>query len=168
MMGNLTYRRGLGHRKICCSTEWKKPQLLAENETKILKPQTEIMKKQTLVMISLAALLASATQASQEQLAQSIRDARMETFRTSEQLKATLFALNTLTAQKKGAGRNTRRDILSVVRGHPGESGIVYCSTRRGVEHLTDWFVSQRVHALPYHAGLDDRTRARNQEVAKK
>jgi hypothetical protein len=60
------------------------------------------MKKQTLLVIGLAALLASATQASQEQLAQSIRDAQLETTRTSTQLKSTLGVLNALTAQKKG------------------------------------------------------------------
>ena len=60
------------------------------------------MKKQTLFMIGLAALLASATQASQEQLAQSIRDVQLETGRTSMQLKSTLGVLNGLTAQKKG------------------------------------------------------------------
>src|SRR5207302_8845685 len=67
-------------------------------------------------------------------------------------------------AQKKGGGRNTRRDILSVIRGHTGESGIVYCATRRGVESLTEWLTTQRIRALPYHAGLDDRTRQKNQD----
>ena len=60
------------------------------------------MKKQTLFMIGLTALLASATQASQQQLAKSIQDAHLETTRTIEQLKSTLGALNELTAQKKG------------------------------------------------------------------
>jgi ATP-dependent DNA helicase RecQ len=68
-------------------------------------------------------------------------------------------------AQKKGGGRNTRRDILSVVRGHPAESGIVYCATRRGVDSLTDWLSQQGVRVLSYHAGLDDRTRMRNQDA---
>jgi len=60
------------------------------------------MKKQILLTIGLAVLLASATQASQEQLASSIKDAQAETSRTSEQLKATLSALNALTKQTKG------------------------------------------------------------------
>ena len=60
------------------------------------------MKKQTLCMIGLAALLASAAQANQEKLAQSIRDTRLETKRTSTQLESTLGVLNGLTAQKKG------------------------------------------------------------------
>ena len=60
------------------------------------------MKKQILLTIGLAVLLASATQASQEQLASSIKDAQAETSRTSEQLKDTLSALNALTKQTKG------------------------------------------------------------------
>ena len=68
-------------------------------------------------------------------------------------------------AQKKGGGRNTRRDILSVIRGHAGESGIVYCATRKGVDALTAWLSEQRIAALPYHAGLDDRTRLANQDA---
>ena len=60
------------------------------------------MKKQTLLMIGLAAMLASATYASQEQLAQSIRDVQLETGRTSMELQSTLGVLNGLTAQKKG------------------------------------------------------------------
>ena len=78
--------------------------------------------------------------------------------------KGTFFRPNLrIIAQKKGE-RNTRRDILSVVRGHRGESGIIYCATRRAVDALTDWLRSQGVDAVPYHAGLDDRTRAKNQE----
>lgn len=53
-------------------------------------------------MIGLATLLASATQASQEQLARSIGDTHVETTRTDAQLKATLAAINALTAQKEG------------------------------------------------------------------
>lgn len=60
------------------------------------------MKKRTLVMIGLAALLGSVTEASQEQLARSIKDTHLETTRTDAQLKATLAAINALTAQKEG------------------------------------------------------------------
>ena len=60
------------------------------------------MKNKIIVTLGLATLLASATQASQQQLAASIKDTHVETSRTSMQLKATLSALNALTAQKKG------------------------------------------------------------------
>jgi hypothetical protein len=60
------------------------------------------MKKQILLTLGIVTLLATATQANQEQLAASIKEARAETTRTSEQLKATLSALNALTKQTKG------------------------------------------------------------------
>ena len=59
------------------------------------------MKNKILFTISLATVLASTTQA-QEQLATSMRDARVETARTSEQLKETMSALNALTQQTQG------------------------------------------------------------------
>jgi ATP-dependent DNA helicase RecQ len=64
-----------------------------------------------------------------------------------------------------GSKRNTRKDILGVIRRHRGESGIVYCLSRKGVESVSAWLVSQGVRARPYHAGLDDTERARNQDA---
>jgi ATP-dependent DNA helicase RecQ len=73
-----------------------------------------------------------------------------------------------ITAHRKGgegaAKRNTRRDILGLIRRHKGSSGIVYCLSRKGVEGISGWLVSQGVLAVPYHAGLDERERARNQD----
>jgi len=60
------------------------------------------MRAKTSVMIGLVTLLTVGTQASQEQLARSIKDAQLETSRTAAQLKATLQALNALTKQTKG------------------------------------------------------------------
>jgi ATP-dependent DNA helicase RecQ len=69
-----------------------------------------------------------------------------------------------IVAQKKGQGRTGRRDVLDIIRAHPGETGIVYAASRRGVDSLTEWLNTHGVRALPYHAGLDDQTRARHQE----
>jgi ATP-dependent DNA helicase RecQ len=52
-----------------------------------------------------------------------------------------------------------------VVRAHQGESGIVYCATRRGVDSTTEWLAAQGARVLPYHAGLEDGVRARNQNA---
>lgn len=60
------------------------------------------MKKQLLLTLGLVSLLVSAVQASQEQLAASIRETRNEATRTREQLKATLDSITALTAQKEG------------------------------------------------------------------
>jgi ATP-dependent DNA helicase RecQ len=70
-----------------------------------------------------------------------------------------------IACQKKGGGRNTRRDILGLIRVHAGESGIVYCLSRKAVEQTTEFLRSQGVRALPYHAGLSDDERRRNQDA---
>ena len=46
---------------------------------------------------------------------------------------------------------------------HEGDCGIVYCLSRNSVEKTADFLVQQGFPALPYHAGLDARTRAKNQ-----
>jgi len=68
-----------------------------------------------------------------------------------------------ITAQKTGTGRNSRNDVLGIVRRHAGDSGIVYCRSRKMVESTANWLRLQGVRALPYHAGLDDATRHANQ-----
>ena len=73
------------------------------------------MKKQILLTFGLATLLATAAQATQEQLAASIKDARLETTRTSGQLKATLGALNALTKQTTGDLRPPYKTYCSEV-----------------------------------------------------
>lgn len=70
-----------------------------------------------------------------------------------------------LTAHKKGDGRGTRQDLLAFVRRRVGESGIVYTLSRKNVESLTAFLRAAGVPALPYHAGLDDATRTRNQDA---
>jgi DNA-binding XRE family transcriptional regulator len=73
------------------------------NENKTTKTsRMDNMKKQTLFTIAAATLLASATQASQEQLASSMKDVRLEAGQTRDQLAATVGALTALTKQEKG------------------------------------------------------------------
>jgi len=57
------------------------------------------------------------------------------------------------------------RQILSFVRQRSGQAGIVYRMTRRAVEETDELLRVNGVRSLPYHAGLDDATRARNQEA---
>jgi ATP-dependent DNA helicase RecQ len=66
--------------------------------------------------------------------------------------------------RKKGSG-NTRRELLALVRRRGGESGIVYCLSRRGVERTADFLRENGVRARPYHAGLSDEERHANQEA---
>lgn len=63
------------------------------------------------------------------------------------------------------AKENTASQILEFVRSRPEESGIVYRTTRNDVERTATMLVRAGIHALPYHAGLDDRAREKNQNA---
>ena len=60
------------------------------------------------------------------------------------------------------------QQILDFARTQPGSSGIVYRMTRRSVEETAAVLCANGIRALPYHAGLDDRTRSENQEAFNK
>jgi ATP-dependent DNA helicase RecQ len=47
---------------------------------------------------------------------------------------------------------------------HPNDSGIIYCISRKKVDDMVVWLKEQGIEALPYHAGLDSKTRGINQE----
>ena len=61
--------------------------------------------------------------------------------------------------------QNGPAQLLTFLGNHRDQSGIIYCSTRDGVDRLTAQLMAQGWSVLPYHAGLDDTTRRRNQEL---
>lgn len=56
------------------------------------------------------------------------------------------------------------KDIVKFIRQNPGKSGIIYCLSRKKVEDLAELLNINGIRALPYHAGLDAKTRAENQD----
>ena len=57
-----------------------------------------------------------------------------------------------------------KKQLLELLRGeHEGDAGIVYCLSRASVEKTARFLSEQGIEALPYHAGLDARTRAAHQ-----
>jgi ATP-dependent DNA helicase RecQ len=57
-----------------------------------------------------------------------------------------------------------KRQLLQLLRTeHPGDAGIVYCLSRASVEQTAEFLMQNGIEALPYHAGLDTRTRTANQ-----
>ena len=57
-----------------------------------------------------------------------------------------------------------KRDIIKYIKQHPGRSGIIYCLSRKKVEELAELLNINGIKAAPYHAGLDAKTRAENQD----
>ncbi|MBU6248384.1 MAG: DNA helicase RecQ [Xanthomonadaceae bacterium] len=59
---------------------------------------------------------------------------------------------------------NPRTQLMQFLDGHRGESGIVYCLSRKKVDETAAGLADAGFEALPYHAGLDAAVRARNQQ----
>ena len=60
--------------------------------------------------------------------------------------------------------QNPFAQILKYIQTHPNESGIVYCQSRKKVDMITQKLQKEGIKALPYHAGLPNETRQKNQE----
>ncbi|WP_103352401.1 DNA helicase RecQ [Amycolatopsis sp. CA-128772] len=67
--------------------------------------------------------------------------------------------------QYRIVGKNSpQRQLLELLRTeHQGDAGIVYCLSRNSVEKTAEFLVQNGIPAVPYHAGLDARTRAKHQ-----
>jgi len=57
-----------------------------------------------------------------------------------------------------------KRQLLDFVKPRAGSSGIVYCLSRKKTEETAAFLVRNGIHALPYHAGMDQEIRAANQD----
>lgn len=60
---------------------------------------------------------------------------------------------------------DAERDIVRFIRQNSGKSGIVYCLSRKKVEEMANFLNINGIRALPYHAGLDAKVRADNQDA---
>lgn len=56
------------------------------------------------------------------------------------------------------------KDIISIIKARPDKSGIIYCLSRKKVEEIAEVLSVNGISALPYHAGLDAKTRALHQD----
>jgi ATP-dependent DNA helicase RecQ len=58
-----------------------------------------------------------------------------------------------------------RKQIGDFIKNHAGQSGIVYCASRRKTEELAEHLRESGLRALPYHAGMEAAARSRNQDA---
>lgn len=60
---------------------------------------------------------------------------------------------------------DVEKEMIKFIRQHPNKSGIVYCLSRKKVEEVAETLQVNGINALPYHAGLDAKTRVANQDA---
>ncbi len=61
--------------------------------------------------------------------------------------------------------QDVEKDMIKYIKQNPGKSGIVYCLSRKKVEEIAQLLCINGIKARPYHAGLDAKTRAENQDA---
>jgi ATP-dependent DNA helicase RecQ len=106
--------------------------------------------------VPLVALTATATQATRAEIASRLDLAQARHF---------VASFDRPNIQYRIVPKNDpRRQLLELLRTeHAGDAGIVYCLARASVEQTAEFLTANGHVALPYHAGLDSRTRSENQ-----
>ncbi|MDE7297396.1 MAG: RecQ family ATP-dependent DNA helicase [Lachnospiraceae bacterium] len=107
----------------------------------------------------ISAFTATATEAVKEDIACVLGLADPRVLVTGFDRKNLYFSVETL-------GRQREKDeyILNYVKEHSGDSGLIYCATRKNVESVYELLAASGVPAVRYHAGLESEERRRNQE----
>ncbi len=110
--------------------------------------------------VPVLALTATATDKVADDIAQQMGMSRPFRYRGS------FFRHNLhLHAYKKGNGRHTKEDILHLVQSRKGQSGIIYCLSRKGVEQTAAYLAKNGVGVMCYHAGMPHERRDEAQEM---
>ena len=61
--------------------------------------------------------------------------------------------------------KEVEKDIIRFIKQRPGKSGIIYCLSRKKVEEIAQILQVNGINAVPYHAGLDAKTRVKHQDM---
>jgi ATP-dependent DNA helicase RecQ len=108
--------------------------------------------------IPVIALTATATPKVQEDIIKNLKINDAVVFKDS-------FNRPNLYYEVRSKTENVDTDIIKFIKENSEKSGIVYCLARKRVEELAQILQVNGVNALPYHAGLDAKTRVRNQDM---
>jgi ATP-dependent DNA helicase RecQ len=109
--------------------------------------------------VPMVALTATATPKVQFDIQKSLNMLDAQVFKSSFNRSNLYYEV-----KPKGSKAQTMRDIISFINKRKGESGIVYCLSRKKTEEVSDILMANGINALPYHAGLDAKTRASHQD----
>ena len=103
-------------------------------------------------------LTATATPKVQEDILKNLEMADANTFKASFNRPNLYYEVRTKT-------KNIEADIIRFIKQHKGKSGIIYCLSRKKVEAIAQVLQVNGISAVPYHAGLDAKTRAKHQDM---
>jgi len=108
--------------------------------------------------LPIVGLTATATEKVQEDILKNLGITDANTFKASFNRPNLFYDIRPKT-------KNIESDIIRFIRNYQGESGIIYCLSRKKVEEIAQILQVNGVKAVPYHAGLDAKTRARHQDM---
>ena len=108
--------------------------------------------------IPIIALTATATPKVQEDILKNLGIPKAKTFKAS-------FNRPNLYYEVRPKTKNVDADIIRFVKQNNGKSGIIYCLSRKKVEELAQTLQVNGINAIPYHAGLDAKTRSKHQDM---
>lgn len=108
--------------------------------------------------VPLIGLTATATQKVQEDIIKTLGMLNANTFKAS-------FNRPNLFYEVRPKTKNINADIIRFVRQFQGKSGIIYCLSRKKVEEIAQVLQVNGIKAVPYHAGLDGKTRSKHQDM---
>lgn len=108
--------------------------------------------------IPIVALTATATPKVQEDIIKNLNIQDTRVFKAS-------FNRPNLFYEIRPKTKNVDADIIRFIKQNEGKSGIVYCLSRKRVEELSQTLQVNGVNAVPYHAGLDPKTRVKHQDM---
>ena len=107
--------------------------------------------------LKIIALTATATPKVQDDIIKNLKLEKPKIFKSS-------FNRPNLFYEVKNKTEDIDKDIISFIKKNEGKSGIVYCLSRKRVDEFTNLLQINNIKALPYHAGLETKTRSLNQE----
>jgi ATP-dependent DNA helicase RecQ len=108
--------------------------------------------------VPIIGLTATATEKVQEDILKTLRMVEANTFKAS-------FNRPNLFYDVRPKTKEVEKDIIRFIRKYNGKSGIIYCLSRKKVEEIAEVLQVNGIKAVPYHAGLDAKTRSRHQDM---
>jgi ATP-dependent DNA helicase RecQ len=108
--------------------------------------------------VPIIGLTATATPKVQEDILKNLDMVDANTFKAS-------FNRPNLYYEVRNKAKTVESDIIRFIRQHKGKSGVIYCLSRKKVEEIAHVLQVNGISAVPYHAGLDAKTRARHQDM---